>query len=238
VLKSFNKLILARSLTPEGILRIFTLASGALWVRTQDLSTTLLNKKGNGAKKYISELRNAQQRIAAHLVDLFRCLLEIGITEMQDAPTPAASDTLPANKLALKITAVFRRTLPTLHVASSWLLTHLDFLQQDHKASKADAISHSLELFWPLHAKFLKKLSSIFPAEELPVVEATLEEDVDLRGFAPFASEAVKLPGIASIASALHPNEEHLTRIRLILEHAKQTASSSVWVYFIYLFVF
>ncbi len=68
-------------------------------------------------------------RIIRHIFDLHGTLLNVGKAELT-VPPPSDVD-VSENGLALKITAVFRRTLPALRIASKWLRANSRTLLQD-----------------------------------------------------------------------------------------------------------
>lgn len=112
--------------------------------------------------------------------------------------------------LAQSITAVLRRALPALRIASMWLLSNADYLARyDSTAAtfkpaftseggiaSADPSAPPPEVcmairgFWNTYVRCVNSLSRAFPADIMsPVASASgelmLEEDIDMLGFMP-----------------------------------------------------
>jgi protein SMG7 len=161
--------------------------------------------------------------------------------------------------LAEKITAVFRRTLEAQRVAAKWVRATLKYLRQAQTAlARGDRVVHDgpalapgtrvalaaeFARFWAALAQFATALTRAFPAESLPRLAAPLAEDTELRGFLPLRrlllEDALAKPetdGEAAVpapadAGGAHPNEEHLMRIRDVLEDVAEIAALEVGSY-------
>ena len=171
--------------------------------------------------------------IVAHILSLLRALSKIGISQVKEAMSTVKRDHANGivDSLAIYITATFRRTLPALHIGSTWLKSNVEYLQyRDH--STGGNGEDSLRQFWSSYSSFIWHISRVFPLEKLPDRAVVLEEDVEFRGFMPLESTLWKegMPNPNNIADecAVHPNEEHLMRIRTMLLDARYLASFDV----------
>ncbi|EJD07040.1 uncharacterized protein FOMMEDRAFT_165668 [Fomitiporia mediterranea MF3/22] len=113
-------------------------------------------------------------------------------------------DVLDSGDIAQQITAIFRRVLPAIRIAS--------------------------KAFWNGCVSFLTSLNVSFPRARLPELKSPLDEDVELSGFSPiqrnlFVRPPLKADELASEARVAHPNEEYLMRISDILKKAEQIAT-------------
>ena len=260
----FKSLISDRVLPLDIILKVIVLAQGALWKHRMFRTSS-----ANGHKKGSSAMSSAavESSIAAHLLLLHRVLLEVGIAQIAEAPPEDAGD----HDLAQRITAAFRRTLPALRMAGKWVRANLRYIaqttQQDGTGSKPkgrdgrrnnDRRSSStsttstpfpgLPEFWSAYAQFSTALRRAFPPKELPVLDITLEEDVDLAGFLPLkkfvpgevvggssSKDGSKTSQGGSTdkahnvpAEQVHPNVEQLMRIADLIVDAEALAEDAV----------
>lgn len=177
-----------------------------------------------------------EARLLHHALALHRTLMEVGLDELKELDTKEPD-------LGQRISAVLRRTLPALRIASKWLKTNYDYVRQGVEGMKAavtpnereptrrrDAnitdISIGIPEFWRVYADFTRALSRAFPADRLPPVTGTLQEDVDMRGFLPLVNvmedHTPKSPQAErSLAEAqVHPNDLQLMRIGDLLADA------------------
>ena len=167
---------------------------------------------------------------------------------LQHPPTALSSER--TMLLAQSITAVLRRALPALRIASMWLLSNADYLSKFDSTSatfKSDdpsvppAICSAIRGFWTNYATFANALAKAFPMQYLPVTasDLMLEEDIDMMGFAPLrrrmkdASVGKVARGVSAALSAapvsnstLHPNEEQVLRLGDLLGDANLLATS------------
>lgn len=194
-----------------------------------------------------------------HALAIIAELIGIAVLETRDVELHEALQSPPTAPvaerpmlLAQSITAVLRRALPALRIASMWLISNADYLAKFDATSpsfKPDDVRVSSEVcaavrgFWSSYATFANALSQAFPIELLPVGtgDLMLEEDVDMLGFTPLrrslkdraASRAAKNaaglpPSAAEAGSSLHPNEEQVLRLGDLLADANLLAQSEV----------
>ena len=125
-------------------------------------------------------------------------------------PPPTATSSEWGMLLAQSITAVLRRALPALRIASMWLLSNADYLARydstaatfkPASASEGGApstdfsapppeVCMAIRGFWNTYVRCVNSLSRAFPADIMsPVASASgelmLEEDIDMLGFMP-----------------------------------------------------
>ena len=113
------------------------------------------------------------------------------------------------------------RILPGLRLLSAWLLYSLENLLSARLVGISDE-------FWTSYAMMLSSLLSIFPINELPIMDYLLEEDKVTVGLAPFQhqrlQERFRNDGIwkpnpdNGHKQREHPNQEMLGRIRDLLK--------------------
>lgn len=157
--------------------------------------------------------------------------------------------------LAQSVSAVLRRTLPALRIASMWLLSNGAYLSRYDSTTaqyKPDDPNIPQEVciavrgFWNTYSTFVNALQFAFPASVLPSTsgDTMLEEDVDMLGFAPLRRRMTEtsagktgqglsgnLATSAAAGSALHPNEEQVLRLADLLADANLLALSEVCSY-------
>ncbi len=223
VVLSFSKLLETRSLAPDVITRVVTLAFGALWV----LQVFKLNFEE-------PQLLPTEHQIIGHISSLFKTIFKVGYRELKEASMATSG-----SQIAQSISATFRRTLPCLHVISRWMKINLDVACI--KNPKTTASGHQdgqfAFSFWSSYATFLNRLLGVFPLQSLPPVTVRFEEDEELRGFRPLEEESENSVSslVYASSSTVHPNDEHLMRIRDVissgLEIAKHEASTRNFVY-------
>ena len=176
---------------------------------------------------------------------------EVQLHEALQAPATAPKAEQPL-LLAQSITAVLRRALPALRIASMWLLSNTDYLARYDSTAGSFAAGDSsvppevcaaVRGFWTSYANFTNALARAFPARLLPMSKGhvLLEEDIDMLGFAPLkrrmkeasiGKAAQEVSGVtanaAATSSAMHPNEEQILRICDLLGDAGLLAQSEV----------
>lgn len=154
--------------------------------------------------------------------------------------------------LAQSVSAVLRRTLPALRIASMWLLSNGAYLSRYDTTTaqyKPDdstipqEVCIAMRNFWTTYTTFINALQFAFPASILPSTsgDTLLEEDVDMLGFAPLRRRMTEtsagktgqglsgaLATSAAAGSALHPNEEQVLRLADLLADANLLALSEV----------
>ncbi|KAJ3560993.1 hypothetical protein NP233_g10473 [Leucocoprinus birnbaumii] len=234
----FNLLVSERKLLEETIAQIIVLSEGAFYKHRMIRPKTDLRPPANTSVLL-------DWRIIRHIYDLHSTLLDVGIAELK-VPPPSDVDVGDDDKLALKITATFRRTLPGLRIAGKWLRANNGTLLKDpeyvafteEQKGKGFEVSkkypekisrHSAKTsdFWSRYVEFIVALSKAFPKTSLPGLTSPLDEDVDMRGFLPLRKlmgeeNATDSPGSPEKP---HPNAEQLMRIHDLLEDAKLLAA-------------
>lgn len=240
VLSNFGTLAMERSLSQDTILSTFTMAVGALWSNQH-----YALRPGRPVPSTQENQQTAQFLILAHTVSLVRVLMEVGSAQINEALKSSGREGTAGN-LAGLITASFRRTLPTLRIASSWLKSNTEHLVQqptDVGASSAeeDGLKTALSTFWSSYVTFASDLQRVFPLEQLPTANTVLDEDIELWGFLPFKDQALDASPVGPVkradSSMVHPNEEHLMRLRDIQKDAFDLAIMEVRTSFIVLHI-
>lgn len=187
-------------------------------------------------------------RIIRHIFDLHSTLLDVGTAEL--AVPPPSDVNGGENSLALKITAVFRRTLPGLRIASKWILANYKTLGQDpefvalkeqeqakgiqmlkESPEKISGYSVQTMKFWDSYIEFIRALTEAFPKKNLPALASPLDEDLDMRGFLPLRKlmdSDQSGPGSVQTREKPHPNAEQLMRIHDLLEDARRVSELPV----------
>jgi hypothetical protein len=182
--EDFVRLVTERILPTDLISKVMVLTQGALWKHRMIRDN---NIKKSDPLQSTTPSSAIESRILTHLVGLHQSLLEIGIVELAEAPPEDASD------LAQRITAVFRRTLPALRIASKWLRANFKYVTQsqyskhkpDSRGAQVLLSAGDASAFWAAYSQVYHTLSRLFPAERLPHMNSPLEEDLEMRGFLP-----------------------------------------------------
>lgn len=231
MLANLGTLIRERSLTQDTIISIFTMAVAALWTNQEYALRPGRPAPSNKADQQITE-----SLVLAHTIRLFGALLHLGSREIDEALRSSRRESTAGN-LAGHITAAFRRTLPALRIASRWLKQNMHyFVRRGTNTDSTMEGTHDLRkatsAFWTLYAAFATDLHRVFPLEQLPTAKIVLDEDIELRGFLPFQdlehTSTTVGPSKPSNSSMVHPNEEHLMRLRDIQNDAWEIASLEV----------
>lgn len=194
-----------------------------------------------------------------HSLAIITELMNVGTGEVRSAngrqilqQVSQASKSEQSMILAQSVSAVLRRTLPALRIASMWLLSNGAYLSRYDSTTaqyKPDdpnipqEVCIALRGFWSTYTTFINALQTAFPASVLPSTsgDTMLEEDVDMLGFAPLRRRMTEtsagktgqglsgaLATSAAAGSALHPNEEQVLRIADLLADANLLALSEV----------
>lgn len=220
-----------RSLLQDTILNTFTMAVAAMWSNQH-----YALRPDRPIPSTVENQQTAHSLILAHVISLLRVMMEVGSAQITEALKSSGREGTAGN-LAGLITASFRRTLPTLRIASGWLKNNIDRLVQPSKdvgpgSTQNDGFNTVLSTFWSSYATFASDLRRVFPVEQLPTANTVLDEDIELRGFLPFKDQALKAHFIGLVtradSSMVHPNEEHLMRLRDIQKDAAEVASLEV----------
>ncbi|KAG9127065.1 hypothetical protein FRC07_000786 [Ceratobasidium sp. 392] len=242
VLASFASLTDRRLLPAATLVQVLVLVLGALWkvrmFRDGD-KPGAKSAKEKGKARDDSKLEvetSSETRIVAHILALCTVLLELGTKEIEEGvreATESVDDAALSERLAQRITGTFRRTLPALRIASKWVKSNVEYIQRhatpasESKPSSDPASSNPTRpdtaSFWLAWARFSTQLAAAFPLESLRDMTVTLEEDVDMKGFAPLkrgmSGEEPKADEVD--AASVHPNEEQLMRIGDLIVDAK-----------------
>jgi Est1 DNA/RNA binding domain len=236
VMATFSALVSERVLPTDIIWKTLVIALGALW-RCRIL-------RDPNAKRDVKKGHAVEARIFAHILSIMGTLYQIGGVQLADAsssPEPSINGTpLAAGEaqvdLAQCITAVFRRSLPTLRIGSKWLTVHVSYFSEAGSRLGSETgvdIAALLSEFWASYSSFSTLLGKIFPIDKLPKMTLPLEEDVDVSGFAPlkqvmFNPTSCTANGLEPGQSQVHPNEEQLMRISDLLQDAIRISESAV----------
>lgn len=242
IFQQFHSLLHDKHLPIDTIYNIIVLSEAGLWKYRmfRDTGSPNAQSRDNEQTPPPETATIVEWRILEHLLDMHRCILEVGKDELQD---PLASEGS-SDDLAPRISATFRRTLPALRIASKWLVANFSYVIQDKEflAFQAKEKARSIDIkkedgnkiskhsrktieFWKTYSQFILLLSQRFPSDKLSRPSILLEEDVELRGFLPLKN----LIGEDSEArNMVHPNEEQLMRIADMLEDARAIAEMEV----------
>lgn len=211
-----DELLSERKLPSELIVKLTAIAIGAHWhIR----ASSSLAATTNGSAEELASRRRAGEEAALGLVlSTVGTLLDVAAREVESVNTESAvADDDESLELHSHITAVLRRILPSLRIASKWLKLHLDYVS---RFTGSSAVGSGIAAFWSRYHRFIAAISHIFPLLKLPELAHPLEEDRDMRGFIPL-SRGLSGRGDATgdIAAGLaeadevHPNEEQLMRL-------------------------
>jgi protein SMG7 len=242
----YFSLVSQRELPPDIIFKTVILSQAALWKHRMIIEPVGAHKDGDSEAPSAMDAAAIEKRILIHVLAIHETLLQVGIAEIADAPPEE-------NHLAQRITATFRRTLPALRISSKWLMANFKYVFQiydsmvqhasngfDGPSSDRRKDSHTTELeamvsrFWHTYTQFSIDLRKTFPLERLPRLNATLEEDVDTRGFLPLqkigdlndtgSGQNQQTDAVGENKNVAegqgNPNEEQLMRIADLLEDA------------------
>lgn len=199
--------------------------------------------------------------IVAHILALCTVLLEIGTREIQEGIREAGDTSMdvdmdggaviPSEKLAQRITGTFRRMLPALRIATKWIKANVEYMQRQGSSHpqpasngpqgsslphQSDPTRPDLASFWLAWTHFANQVAVAFPLDSLPPMTVKLEEDIDMKGFAPLKRGMSKEGGKNEVegaqtevdAASVHPNEEQLMRIGDLIVDAKYIVSVTV----------
>lgn len=246
----FHSLVSDRHLPEDLISNIVVLSLSALWKRRMIRDPP---SAGNSDSSSVLPALVIEARMFSHVLSLYRALLEVGIEQLQEPLPPDAAE----SDLAQRITAVFRRTLPALRIASKWLRANASYLVRgvqglEQEASNAGFAgdgsvsdvygitneSIGIAKFWVLYTDFMRTLARSFPVDRLPPLIGPLEEDVDMRGFLPLrkmmdytgptAQDTGAGKALPAADDQVHPNVLQLMRIAELLNDAKALVDMEV----------
>lgn len=239
----FNLLVSQRHLLPDVISQVIVLSESAFCINR------MIRPKAD-RQLPASTFVLLDWRIIRHIFDLHSTLLDVGTAEL--AVPPPSDVNGGETSLALKITAVFRRTLPGLRIASKWIIANHKTILQDpefvawkeqeqakgiqiSKESPEKISGYSVQTikFWDSYIEFIRALMEAFPRKNLPTLVSPLDEDLDMRGFLPLKKsmggdgEQGDLGSIQT-RERPHPNAEQLMRIHDLLEDARRISELPV----------
>lgn len=207
VYNEFYALVSDRQLPEDLIIDFIVLSQSALWKQRMVQEPVVANTNASSPPPALIE-----SRMLAHVLALHKCLLETGIDQLKEPPPPDAAE----NDLAQSITAIFRRTLPALRIASKWLIANYSYLMAHAAADLKDA--EDINVFWETFAHFARALSRAFPAKKLPSMAGPLDEDIEMRGFLPLQNMMEEDQAISPKQDQVHPNVLQLMRISDLLK--------------------
>lgn len=155
--------LLADRLLPIGlVVKVYTAALGALW-------TFRLSRKGESSKSgtNLPSKGNTfikEATVLTHVMELHLALVTLATAQLDPATLPttgtASNGTVLPNP-AEKITAVLRRILQSLRVASRWLAVSTEYLYRSANPEKAPtALIRTMGEFWSSYATFATTLNA------------------------------------------------------------------------------
>lgn len=239
IIEAFRGLLAERHLPDWMIRDVIVVAQGAFW-RRSDLHNT---KSSAQDSRLVSS-----STILLHVMGLHRALWEVAHAEVVEGTRGAT----PNQPLDEKITAKLRRMLEATRETLRWTRVNVDFLSGTGGAGIAASTSMSevtakrlraeSRKYWDTLASLLTALENAFDVGTLPGTKAVLAEDVELQGFLPLqllpkqgetnGMNGVDVPGGLGLGltavSELHPNEEHLMRVRDILRGGEELTHLTV----------
>ncbi|OXC67931.1 hypothetical protein AYX13_03614 [Cryptococcus neoformans] len=176
--------------------------------------------------------------IAREEVEEARASLRRGLEDSALLDDEDEEEELETDEMPQLISAVLRRILPSLRIISKWLKLNTTYLSRLASPSSNDQASSpelraAISSFWNTYHAFFQSSSKLFILERLPSITRPLEEDIDMRGFAPLQKgKTADIDSFAAGATSatdsadgggdvdggyegreVHPNEEHLMRL-------------------------
>lgn len=248
----FRSLVSGRNLPEDLISDFVVLSEAALWRHQTSGEPAPRSKQKGKQDAPIPTLLSpdvVRRRIISHILSIHSILLQVGVEQLEEPLPPDVAN----GDLAQHITAVFRRTLPALRIASKWLKANFHVVLQfsaetsaaqvsPRKHGDTHEVSFSMTRFWTTFTKFIRLLSQAFPLDRLPPVRGVLEEDVRMRGFLPLNDllderQVSGQPGehLAPMENQVHPNVLQLMRICDLLADAHALVEINVSILIIQL---
>ncbi|MBW0468819.1 hypothetical protein O181_008534 [Austropuccinia psidii MF-1] len=222
-------------LPPELILKMTVTCMAAVWNERMDESRPRQSPSAtNALPSFNNDLLIVKPLATVHLLHFIACLFSVVTTELG-----SIDGSLVESDLSQNISAVLRRILPALRIISKWILSgHMDDIHKIRVTLASVPLCTSIDhlataecKFWAEYKNFIKSLKKCFPIGKLPNLDLTvkLEEDVELTGFLPIkkgiamslSSRTRRLSEGTISIKALHPNEEHLIRLRDLQKDAR-----------------
>jgi hypothetical protein len=163
---------------------VIILAHSALWRQRSSRDSALRRGEKSTGSSF-----DRESLILTHLLSLHRVLWEVGRSQVDEG----SRDWIEGQDLAQKITAVLRRTLPSLRIVLKWTRANMSYLLQIARQSaprnaentnetQQASLYHHLCESWRALAEFSQALYASFPTDNLPLMEMPLDEDIDMRG--------------------------------------------------------
>jgi protein SMG7 len=225
VLERFSKLLAERLLPIGLIVKIYVAALGALWTLRmfrRGSKATKESTSDNKEAKERSEPNQMEAVVLTHVIRLHLALVRIAHPQLEEEAVKA-----PTGPAAERITAILRRSLQNLRVASKWLRANLEYLSRASSPTRTTPdLTAALAQFWPAYAEMLTLLARVFPADQLQGINVKLEEEIELSGFSPMKGSLYT--DSTGPAGQVHPNDEYLLRISDILTDAALIADADV----------
>ncbi|KAH8829213.1 hypothetical protein DL96DRAFT_1597190 [Flagelloscypha sp. PMI_526] len=228
ICQEFYSLLSDRHLPSDMINTIVVMGQAALWRQR------MLRENGRKTSGSIPS-SSSEYRLLAHILGLYRSLLDVGLEQLKDMPTSDVHD----GDLGQHISAIFRRTLPAIRIFSKWLRCQLQYVNKwaeglavhsrdkQHADQKLSKRQKEIREFWEVYARFARVLSRAFPSHLIPRFDGPLDEDTDMRGFLPLKGMMDSPSGIPSESKELpHPNDTELMRIFDLIQDTREIVAS------------
>ncbi|WVQ85224.1 hypothetical protein IAT38_007389 [Cryptococcus sp. DSM 104549] len=211
ILSRLTTLLRSRLLSTESIVHLTAIAIG---VHFRARSTAGL---GDQDPLKLQRSHDAETKALEAALELFSVYLSVVADEIEEARQSvegAVADEEEDEGLPQLISAVVKRILPSLRVISKWLKLNLEYLSRQS--------TPRLPEFWAGYTRLVVAVDALFPIARLPSLGEPLEEDKEMRGFAPLyrgvtaeprAGEGDGLGDGLDGGRSVHPNEEHLMRL-------------------------
>jgi hypothetical protein len=225
---------LAEKLVPSHELVKITICLIGTHYRARQLATSrgsraeMEGARHRSAKAETEEVRQLAKETALAAVTIhFTALCGQAIWELShyDAPSPqvvrghpaefetstnrgdthSPNDKADIEGLALQLSSIIRRMLPSMRILSKWLKCNVGYLRRHVDRSKLGEVNR----LWSEYVKFVTKVAEMFPIYNLPSMMGSLEEDIELRGFLPLSRAFTD----AKRFEARNSDEEHLMRV-------------------------
>lgn len=247
LLTSLKVLLRERRLPTESIVRLTSILLGSHF---RARSTSGLEQDPNLLKRSFE----AEGKTLEVALEVWKVYLQVAREEVEEARASLRrrgledsallddedEEELETDEMPQLISAILRRILPSLRIISKWLKLNTTYLSRLASPSPSgnDQVSSpelraAISSFWDTYHAFFQSSSKLFILERLPSITKPLEEDLDMRGFAPLqkgktadidsfaagATSAVDSTDMGGDGNGddegreVHPNEEHLMRL-------------------------
>lgn len=247
LLTSLKVLLRERRLPTESIVRLTSILLGSHF---RARSTSGLEQDPNLLKRSFE----AEGKTLEVALEVWKVHLQVAREEVEEARASLRrkgledsallddedEEELETDEMPQLISAILRRILPSLRIISKWLKLNTTYLSRLASPSPSgnDQVSSpelraAISSFWDTYHAFFQSSSKLFILERLPSITKPLEEDLDMRGFAPLQKgKTADIDSFAAGATSavdstemggdgngddegreVHPNEEHLMRL-------------------------